>query len=332
MTFAIKAWIIAALITLAGAASAAPAASVGYQYTSFPGPDGRTIELSIWYPSDAPATLQPFGPFEQTVARKGAVAGDVLPLVVISHGTGGSFGGHYDTALALAQAGFVAAALSHPGDNFADRSDSFTWRNFVERPRQLSATIDYMLTEWTGHDRIDAARIGVFGHSAGGFTALASVGGVPEVARGAAFCRDHPDDWGCERARAKSVGFGSETVAARPWTADPRIRAIAIAAPAAGNMFTPESLARVTVPVQLWEARNDRIVPNGIIGPELPKPLDLHIVPDAGHFDFLAPCSPALAAHIPEICVSAPGFDRTAFHERFNREITAFFPAALEVK
>ncbi len=100
-----------ALVTmLAGAASAAPSPSpgispgisIGYQYTRFAGPDGREIELAIWYPSDAPATPQPFGPFEQTVAKDGAIAGAGLPLIVISHGTGGSFGGHYDTAHALA--------------------------------------------------------------------------------------------------------------------------------------------------------------------------------------------------------------------------------------
>lgn len=330
MTLAIRTCIAAAITTLATAAGAA--ASVGYQYARFPGPDGRTIELSIWYPSDAPATLQPFGPYEQTVARNGAAAGTALPLIVISHGTGGSFGGHYDTALALARSGFVVAALSHPGDNFRDHSDNFTWRNFVERPRQLSATIDYMLTVWNGRDRIDAARVGVFGHSAGGYTALASVGGIPEIARARAFCRSHPDDWSCERARTRNAKPAPDDDKPVAWTTDRRIKAIAIAAPAAGYLFAPESLSRVTVPVQLWEAQDDHIVPNGIVGPELPKPPGLHVVPNAGHFDFLAPCSAMLAARAPEICESAPGFDRTAFHDRFNREIAAFFAAMLEAR
>jgi predicted dienelactone hydrolase len=55
-------------------------------------------------------------------------------------------------------------------------------------------------------------------------------------------------------------------------------------------------------------------------------------VPNAGHYDFLAPCTPDLAARIREICGSAPGFDRAAFHEEFNRDVTAFFAVALEVK
>lgn len=315
-----------------GAAEARAAGSVGYQYAKFPGPDGRAIELSIWYPSEAAPAPQPFGLFEQTVAKNGAVAGMALPLVVISHGTGGSFGGHYDTAQALARAGFVTAALSHPGDNFRDQSDSFTARNFIERPRQLSATIDYMLTAWSDRGHIDGARIGVFGHSAGGYTALASVGGLLDVARGVRFCREHPEDWGCEQARAKHVKFAPEEGKAPSWGADPRIKAIVAAAPAGGNLFAPGSLSRATVPVQLWEAQNEHFVSNGVIDPELPKPPELHVVPNAGHFDFLAPCSAALAGRVPEICESAPGFDRAAFHEKFNRKVAAFFAAALEVK
>ena len=35
-----------------------------------------------------------------------------LPLVVMSHGTGGSFLGHFDTAMALADAGFVVVAMN----------------------------------------------------------------------------------------------------------------------------------------------------------------------------------------------------------------------------
>jgi len=81
-----------------------------------------------------------------------------------------------------------------------------------------------------------------------------------------------------------------------------------------------------------WEAQNDVIVPNGIIGPGLPKPPELHIVKNAGHFDFLAPCTPPLAARVPEICGSAAGFDRAAFHEAFNLDVSAFFAAALEAR
>jgi predicted dienelactone hydrolase len=46
----------------------------------------------------------------QIVATGDNVIGRGLPLVVVSQGSDGSFAGHYDTALALAEVGFVVAA------------------------------------------------------------------------------------------------------------------------------------------------------------------------------------------------------------------------------
>jgi predicted dienelactone hydrolase len=34
-----------------------------------------------------------------------------------------------------------------------------------------------------------------------------------------------------------------------------------------------------------------------------------------------------MAAAVPAICASAPGFDRAAFHARFNAAVVAFFRA-----
>ena len=72
--------------------------------------DGTELPLTvgIWYPTDAEPSVHPLEFFEQNVALNAPVKGDDLPLVVISHGGGGSFASHYDTALALARAGFVA--------------------------------------------------------------------------------------------------------------------------------------------------------------------------------------------------------------------------------
>jgi predicted dienelactone hydrolase len=49
----------------------------------------------------------------------------------------------------------------------------------------------------------------------------------------------------------------------------------------------------------------------------------------AGHYDFLAPCDSAMAKELPGICTSAPGFDRTRFHEELDSAVVAFFRKAL---
>ena len=113
----------------------------------------------------------------QTVAMAVEVAGRGLPLVVMSHGAGGSFQDHYDTALALAEAGFVVAAVTHTGDNYRDQSG---FARIENRPRHIKVLIDYMLALSPQRDRLDPMRIGIFGFSAGGFTVLVAIGGVPD--------------------------------------------------------------------------------------------------------------------------------------------------------
>src|ERR1700761_3519506 len=138
--------VIATLVVLTLAAT--PAVAAGFQQILVPDPNGPPLEGGIWYPSNAPASAQPLGLFEQNVAEDGAVAGRGLPLIVMSHGSGGSFEGHYDTALALADAGFVVAAITHTGDNYRDHGG---FARVEARPRHIKALIDYMLSSWPQH-------------------------------------------------------------------------------------------------------------------------------------------------------------------------------------
>jgi predicted dienelactone hydrolase len=325
---------VAAVAALLAVAAAPTADGAGFQYGTAPDPDNQPLPLAIWYPSEAPTSSQPLGLFKQDVAFYGPVSGKLLPLIVISHGTGGSAAAHYDTALALADAGFVVVAMTHTGDNYNDQTNAFTPRNFIDRPRQVGRVIDFMLKEWSGHDLIDPTRIGMFGHSAGGTTALIVLGGEPDLARAVKFCHDHPELRDCMQAKL-AAGTASAWSGAKPphWVHDKRVKAAVIAAPPIGYTFTKDGLAAVTEPIQMWRAENDEIAPNqwsaDVIEKALPKPPDDHLVPQAGHFDFLAPCSEDLTKVAPEICASAAGFDRAAFHQDFNKALVEFFKAQL---
>ncbi len=169
--------------------------AAGFQRGLAADPDGKPLQIGIWYPSlDTPAPLT-IGTTTMTVAPNGAVQGQALPLVVVSHGTGSSYLGHAATAVALADAGYVVVAVTHTGDNHADQSRSAF---IMDRPRHISRVLDHVLSTWENRAVIDATRIGVFGYSAGGFTALVSVGGIADLASVGPMCQQYPGDFACQ--------------------------------------------------------------------------------------------------------------------------------------
>jgi predicted dienelactone hydrolase len=316
---------MAGLLALLLTAQTAAAGNVGFERVTAPNGTDKPLAVGIWYPTDAPEAAMPLGPSSQVVALAAPVAGANHPLIVISHGTGGSFIDHRDTAKALAQAGFIVAALSHTGDTYDDHSRT---RRISERPGHLTHVIDYMTTAWHGHDAVDAARIGAFGFSAGGFTVLGAIGGEPDLGLLAPHCREHPHFYDC----ATIAKLGDAPPAKAPPVAhEPRIRAAVVAAPALGFAFAPAGLAKVAVPVQLWRAEWDTVLPQPYYAETvrglLPKPPEYHLAPHADHFDFLPPCSDQLARVAPDIC--ATNIDRTAFHRTFNAEVVRFFRKTL---
>lgn len=285
-------------------------------------PDG--VEVGIWYPAQGRTVVMPLGPNVQRVIPGAALPQGKRALVVISHGTGGAYSGHADTAIALAKAGFIVAALTHPGDNWRDQNRVAM---VEDRPRALSALIDTMLTTWRGAKVVDAGRIAAFGFSAGGFTVLAAAGGRPDLSTIAHHCADHPSWFDC-RLLASHPRPDWPTWS---WLGDRRIKALVVAAPALGFAFDRAGLADLTMPIQLWRADDDEILPApdyaDAVHAALPKAPEFHAVRKAGHFDFLMPC--ASPDTMPEICSSKPGFDRAAFHRAFNARIVRFLTKAL---
>jgi predicted dienelactone hydrolase len=324
----------AAIIALA---SATPAVgSVGFQQVSVPDTHHEAIAVGIWYPSNAQPALRTLGLIRQTVAADGKVSGDRLPLVLISHGTAGGLTSHYDTALALAGAGFVVAAPTHSGDNYADQSYAGNRLDLIDRPRQMAVVLDWVLNSWSARGSVDPRRIGIFGFSLGGFTALVLAGGTPELWRMRQLCSERPRAPECLFVRQRhgdQLDAGSGDPA---WRHDMRIKAAVVAAPAAAYLFGPGDLKHVLIPIQLWRAENDESAPDAwnsaLVRQELPGSVEEHMVAGAGHFVFLAPCNSGLAAVASSICVDAPGFDRTAFHRDFNESVVQFFVKDLQAR
>lgn len=334
-------WIRRALIGLMLLAIAAAAAAfaialraprpTGFQLVGVEDKDGKYMTMAIWYPTDArpwPTTFAGLNLMD--VARDGPVIGSGLPLIVISHGTGGGPASHADLALALAGQGFVVAAPMHNGDNFQDQRALSSAGLFANRTREIHAAVDYMLASWPNHAQIDPMRIGMYGFSAGGFTTLAEIGGVPDMSRLSQRCATQPEFVCKLLADAHSPLVAENLPPTSAYVHDLRIKAAVIAAPGLGFTFTEEGLAAVTVPVQLWSGAADSSVPTatnaGWVSNALGKRAELHVVPGANHFAFLVPCG---LGGPPLLCNDADGFDRRRFHAAMNQDILKFFQSRL---
>src|SRR5262249_44584432 len=74
-------------------------------------------------------------------------------------------------AQALASRGYIVAALNHFHANSYDREIGWLANRIWQRPLDVSLDITWLLTDPFWREQIDPTRIGVAGHSQGGFTA-----------------------------------------------------------------------------------------------------------------------------------------------------------------
>src|SRR6516162_832114 len=310
------------LVTLALLLPATLAKAAGFRFIEVPADtEGPTLKGAMSPCSEAPGEVD-LGNITLSGVNNCPITGDKLPLVVISHGRGGSFVGHHDTAEILADAGFVTAAINHPGDTTSDMSHSDDLSVFIERPTDIKRLIDFMIGASPAASTIDPDRIGFFGFSRGGYTGLVLVGANPDWALATVFCEQSSSHI-CEQIHRKEFPV-------QPLTHEPRIKAAVLVDPLA-LVFTADSLQAIKVPIQLWasERGGDGVTHHMVAAVDtgLPMKHEYHVVPNSGHFAFLAPCPPPLATARPEICTDAPGFDRGAFHQQLDVDVLAFFRA-----
>lgn len=306
-----------------------PAFAIGFQFLSVPDEMGRPIEIGIWYPSHSHSAVISVGSVTQEVALGGEIIGANLPVVIFSHGSAGWFGDRVDTATALARAGFVAVALTYPGDNYKDSSDK-AGRQMTGRPRVTSQVLDYVLDEWIGRDHVDKSKIGFYGFSAGGFTGLVAIGGIPDWAIFASHCKTNPNEGVCTQGVASFLSSSqAAAIPASTWHHDGRIKAAALASPGFSFAFDPLSLSKVSIPVKLWGGDKDVVVPFesnvAYLSQFLPNVIGVEKIKNAQHNSFLRPCSEALKTKNPVVCSDLPGFDRKAFQEALDRSLLSFF-------
>ena len=108
------------------------------------------------------------------------------PVVVVSHGLGSKPEDFAQRAEHLASYGYVVAVPQHPGSDFhyieelkeGLRRRVFEVNEFIDRPLDVSYLLDELekLNQTQFNQRLDLNNVGIFGHSFGGYTALALAG------------------------------------------------------------------------------------------------------------------------------------------------------------
>lgn len=320
---------IIALVALVAATTVTPARPVGIQQVVAADPGHPPLAVTLLYPtSDSPGWTW-LGLSGARLASGGAIDGQRLPLVVMSHGTGATATSHIDTMLALAEAGYVVAAPLHTGDNFRDDTAVGTGDWMVDRARHIKRVNDYLLGTWPDRSHVDPAKVGLFGYSAGGTTGLVTIGGTPDFALVESHCAKSPE-LVCQLMKNGAPG---RSIAHAAWARDARVKAAVIAAPGFGFAFSPDGLDAVRVPVQLWAGGADKNVPLAsnaqMVRRLMDPPPEFHLVARAEHFSFMPPCGVIKPLLPPMLCNDPEGFDRADFHRRFNRDVVRFFDAKL---
>ena len=319
------------------------AGGVGFSRIVTGDPMGGEMRVSLWYPANQVSGSVRVGSFTFQATRDAEPAKGLRGLVVISHGTGGSDLGHRNIALALANAGFIVAALMHPRDNYED-SRGVGRRIVMEgRPRQITATVDALLSIPKWRERIDIERIGAFGFSLGGYTVLAVLGARPDLSNIVDHCVTTPADPFCDiggnLAESTRRAIELDYQEAPRDVFDPRFCAASIADPVAVP-FSDEALASIKARhIQIWrpeeqnlllaEAHASRVVQQLNTRPQAEATEEI-VVPGAQHYSFLAPFPQRLRATLPhELTRDSLEFSRVEFQERFASEVAEFLSISL---
>ncbi|MDC8980953.1 lipoprotein signal peptide [Mycobacterium marinum] len=319
-----------------------PSPPVGLRQIEFVdprGPDGpRRLAVSLFYPAEQPSPDdRPFAmPFATELSfypdLPPRAGGSRLPLILLSHGRGSNGLFYAWLAQALASKGYLVAALNHYRANTYDSSIVYLANKLWQRPRDLSLTADFLVQDPFWGPLIDASRIGVAGHSQGGFTSL-WLGGA----------RVNPDRYldfqrGVQSDPAIPAYLRTELpVDAGPAldVADSRIKAVFAMAPGMVKDFgmDADGLHQLRVPTYIIVGAHDAQTPPGdnaeFAAANVPG-AQLNVLPGkVGHEIFLNECNQLGREQFPEACIDDPSVDRHLLHAEISSAATTFFDTQL---
>jgi predicted dienelactone hydrolase len=311
------------------------------------GAQTHALSTVVWYPVEPSATEKPVEIPGLSVFELGAAARDAkpatqpakFPLIVISHGTGGSGLSMAWLGEALAAHGYIAAAVNHPGNNGAEPYTVEGFSLWWERAGDLSEVITGMLADAEFGSHIDSNRIAAAGFSLGGYTMIEIAGGITDAPGFVTYCDKTSADEICtsppefptlvEDFRKLIREHPDVLKHAGDSYRDSRVRAVFAMAPALGPAFPVSGLNKISIPVEIVAGESDQNVPIAssakYFAANIPG-AKLHIVAgNVGHYVFLDSCTDAGRKNTTGLCIDANGIDRDAIHRETVQMSIHFF-------
>jgi predicted dienelactone hydrolase len=305
--------------------------------TNWDGSAPRPLSWAAWYPASDDAserelfTSPPAAPeFSIGPAAPDAPIGPArrrYPIVLLSHGTGGTVMHLEWLARDLAHRGFIAIGVDHHGNTAAEPYRAEGFLCWWERARDLTVLLDRIDASGAFAGHVDMNRVFVAGYSLGGCTAAALLGAVTATSR----FQSSPSNKDFGRGPREFPDLAdhlpglieSSAIFRESWARmsndyrDARFKTAFLMAPGRSVLgFSEKSFASIETPTRIVVGGSDFVQPAAIWlhGRLRTGKLD-SLASEAGHYVFLPEATDAGRRADPTCWIDAPGVDRRSVHK-----------------
>jgi len=310
-----------------------PLYPVGFRQIEFvDGP--RHLALAVFYPalpldkSTTPFAMPFFTNLHLYKDAPLAAADGKYPLVMFSHGRGSNPLYYAWFAETLASHGYIVAGLYHYRANTYDQTIAYLANKLWQRPLAIAFLLNDPL--WGKH--IDAMRIGVAGHSQGGFTSLWIGGAKVDPNKYLAFQKGWKNNQMVPAHLRDELPLDIHPALD---VHDERIKAVFAMAPGIIKAFGMDEagLGQLTLPTYITVGARDTQTPpaeNAEFAAKHIPNVELSVIPGpVDHEIFVNECDEEGKDEFPGACIDAPGVDRGAIHQTVGDAALQFFDKAL---
>jgi predicted dienelactone hydrolase len=333
-------WLFIVLISIgsiaapAGANDTCRGTHAGFrEYQWFDSARKRLIKVAAWYPTCEHPTPISYGPFHGHARSESEITPGRHALILISHGTGGHRFNQFYLSELLAAHDYIVLAVQHPGNCVGDDGDALLLINLWNRPKDISFALDQALREPGLADHIDPDRVGIIGHSLGGYTALVLIGAKPDIGKLDKLCGSFRGWFAggfCEPKADELEAWREGRFHDFSHLQDSRFRSALVMAPGVPILFDKAAMGAVTVPILVFLSGRDEILKGReqAYRQYLTSATTFVELPEAGHYVYLMDCPEDVKHRAPEPCTDI-GTPRAEVHPLLQKQAISFFKNVL---